>query len=267
MSQKGLPIELKLTFLVALVALLVVVFFVIIAVVIYSKKQKSLLTEKRLQEAEFEKDLLAKEIEKIKSLQAERERISQDMHDDIGSSLSTIKLQALLIKKKITDVSITDDIDSIIEDANTINFSMREMIWSLQSQNDYLTNFIAYIKQYAKQFFAKTNIQFKCQSNNIDEHIPISAELRRNLFLVIKEALNNIVKHSEASDVSLNCHFTENEFSISIRDNGIGLQQNNVDGNGLLNMKNRMKAMNGFFDIESNANETSVHLQVRLATT
>lgn len=259
-QTKGLPIELKFTFIGAMIVVLLLVFYIVFAIVVYTKKQKTLLTEKRLQEVEYEKEILAKELENIKTLQLERERISQDMHDDIGSNLSSIKLQAQLIKNNIHDQAIHADLDEILNDVSIMNASMREMIWSLQSQNDELLSFISYIRQYAHNLLNKAQITFHFTSEITEQQV-LPSHIRRNLFLVVKEAVHNIVKHSEATEASLLCYFKDNFFCIKISDNGVGISEySGTKGNGLVNMKNRILSAQGNFSINCMPNSTVILL-------
>jgi two-component sensor histidine kinase len=191
-----------------------------------------------------------KEIEKHQELKNERDRISMDLHDDLGSGLSSIKLISELLKRRHTDANTMSDLNEIVIQATTITSSMRELVWSLNSKQDTLQNFIRYIIQYSKNFFQPSEIlfQYKNQLGEID--CDLSALKRRNLFLAYKEILNNIVKHSEATQVVVIFNRECDVFELIIRENGIRFDVKSRNGNGLQTIINRLDAINAKFETE-----------------
>ncbi len=177
----------------------------------------------------------------IEAKQAERNRISADMHDDLGAGMTTIRLYSELAKKKLSGQNIPE-IEKISFSANALLVKMNAIIWSMSSSNDTLDNMIAYIRSYALEFFENTGIE--CHIS-IPDRIPklvVHGEIRRNVFLVVKEALNNIVKHSGATSVDIRLNKEPRGLSLTIHDNGKGIDFENLGrfGNGLQNMKKRM---------------------------
>ena len=247
MSQ--LPQEIKLTYIIAIIVMLIFVCFIILVVFIYNKKQLIQQQEDQIRESEFKNQLLQKELERQKSIQLERERISQDMHDDLGAGISAIKLQAEFLKYKMPKESYTDDLEAIINTSEDMNLAMREILWSLNSQNDTVGNFIEYTSLYVKRFLDKTNIVAKFDSNILEKETTLSVKARRNLFLVVKEAVHNVYKHSQANKIEIQLEQTETYFKITVIDDGIGLADTIQKGNGLSNMSLRMEAINGTFKI------------------
>ena len=247
MSQ--LPQEIKLTYIIAIIVMLIFVCFIILVVFIYNKKQLIQQQEDQIRESEFKNQLLQKELERQKSIQLERERISQDMHDDLGAGISAIKLQAEFLKYKMPKESYTDDLEAIINTSEDMNLAMSEILWSLNSQNDTVGNFIEYTNLYVKRFLDKTNIVAKFDSNILEKETTLSVKARRNLFLVVKEAVHNVYKHSQANKIEIQLEQTETYFKITVIDDGIGLADTIQKGNGLSNMSLRMEAINGTFKI------------------
>ncbi|AZA87070.1 two-component sensor histidine kinase [Chryseobacterium shandongense] len=215
------------------------------------------LKEKQLKESEYQNQLLQKELEKQKLIEKERERISHDMHDDLGAGISALKLQAEFLKQRAEDEELKNDIEELLKTSEEMNLSMREMLWSLNSGNDTLGGFIDYAKIYAQNFLKKTNIQLMVEDENVISETVISTEQRRNLFLCLKEALNNAYKHSKSSQIKLSFAQKDKEFIMKISDNGIGIGTNNQEGNGLRNMKRRMKEQNGHCEFTT---ENGTHL-------
>lgn len=255
--MKELPEEIKVTYILALIIMMSFVGFIIMIVVMYNRKQLLYLKEKQLKESEYQNQLLQKELEKQKLIEKERERISHDMHDDLGAGISALKLQAEFLKQRAEDEELKNDIEELLKTSEEMNLSMREMLWSLNSGNDTLGGFIDYAKIYAQNFLKKTNIQLMMEDENVISETVISTEQRRNLFLCLKEALNNAYKHSKSSQIKLSFAQKDKEFIMKISDNGIGIGANNQEGNGLRNMKRRMKEQNGHCEFTT---ENGTHL-------
>lgn len=259
--MKELPEELKTTYILAIIIMMFFVGFIIFIVLMYNRKQLLYLKEKQLQESEYKNQLLQNELEKQKSIKNERERISHDMHDDLGAGISALKLQAEFLKQRAEDEDLKNDIDELLKTSEEMNISMREMLWSLNSGNDTLGSFIDYAKMYTHNFLKKTKIQLSIEDENVISETTITTEQRRNLFLCLKEALNNAYKHSLSNQLKLSFVQKDKEFMMKISDNGIGISKEKTEGNGLRNMKRRMQEQNGHCEITT---ENGTHLFFRI---
>ncbi|MEP6711686.1 MAG: 7TM diverse intracellular signaling domain-containing protein [Ferruginibacter sp.] len=221
------------------------------------KNRQELIVKIKEQEAmklEVEKKSFETRLAIINAQQEERNRISADMHDDLGSGMTTIRLYSELAKNKIGD-NVIPEIDKISTSASELIDKMNAIIWSMSSSNDSLGNMIAYIRSYALEYFE--NFPAITCKIYIPERLPeleVNGEIRRNVFLVIKEALHNIVKHAQATTVTINLNKEPKGLSLTIQDNGKGIDMENVRsfGNGLKNMKKRMEALDISFSIENN---------------
>ncbi|MBL0182626.1 MAG: hypothetical protein IPP96_10130 [Chitinophagaceae bacterium] len=228
------------------------------------KNRRELIRGIKEQEAlklEAEKKEFETQLAVIKAQQEERNRISADMHDDLGAGMTTIRLYSELAKSKLSDNSIPE-IDKISSSANELLNKMNAIIWSMSSSNDSLGNMIAYIRSYALEYFEDTGVNCRI---NIPDNLPnieVIGEIRRNVFLVVKEALNNILKHSKATEVQITLAREADELCLYIQDNGIGIDMDALRqfGNGLKNMKKRMADVDIEFRIE-NKNGTLVTLR------
>ncbi|WEK69231.1 MAG: histidine kinase [Candidatus Chryseobacterium colombiense] len=259
--MKELPEEIKATYILAVLIMMFFVGFIIFVVLIYNRKQLLYLKEKQLKESEHQNQLLQKELEKQKSIEKERERISHDMHDDLGAGISALKLQAEFLKQRAEDDDLKSDINELLKTSEEMNISMREMLWSLNSGNDTLGSFVDYSKMYAHNFLKKTKIRLTTESENVVSETVIPTEQRRNLFLCLKEALNNAYKHSQSNQLKLSFIQNDKEFMMKISDNGIGIDHEKPEGNGLRNMKRRMQEQNGHCEV---ATENGTHLFFRI---
>jgi signal transduction histidine kinase len=205
---------------------------------------------------EFEKFMAV-----LETREKERTRIAQEIHDDIGSGLTTIRLLSEIAKTKTGNGSLKE-IDKISASANELIENMNEIIWSFNSKNDTLPNLVAYIRRYVVTFFEPTSIQVKI---SIPPQIPamqISGDFRRSVFLVVKESIHNILKHAQATTLELRVE-TQPRFSIVLKDNGRGFAAEDVKlfSNGLRSMKDRMESIGGSFSISGHEG-TTVELSV-----
>ena len=236
-------------FIIAIIVMLLFVGFIIMVVFVYNKKQLIQQQENQIKESEFQNQLLQKELERQKAIQLERERISQDMHDDLGAGISAIKLQAEFLKYKIPKDAYIEDIEAIISTSEDMNVAMREILWSLNSQNDTIGNFIDYTSLYVERFLDKTNITLQLDTKILESETNLPVKARRNLFLVVKEAVHNVYKHSKSTTIRIQFEQTSSHFKITIIDDGIGLPNAVKKGNGLTNMELRMEKIDGQFEI------------------
>ena len=241
----------------AVMLVMILLLFVLFTVVTYKRKQLISLKESQLRESEHQNQLLQKELEKQKLIEMERERISHDMHDDLGAGISALKLQAEFLKQKAKDEDLITDINELLKTSEEMNISMREMLWSLNSGNDTIGSFVEYAKMYAFNFLKKTNIELITEVNGIVSETMLTTDQRRNLFLCLKEALNNAYKHSQSNKLKLSFIQKNKEFMMKISSNGIGINETNSDGNGLRNMKRRMQEQNGHCEVTT---ENGTHL-------
>jgi signal transduction histidine kinase len=200
---------------------------------------------------EGERKEMEKQVAVLAAKQDERNRISVDMHDELGSGVTAIRLMSEIVKSKMKDETLPE-IEKISHSANELLNKMNTIIWTMTSSNDTVENMIAYIRSYAVEFFENTSIDCVFHMPAIIPAHEISGEKRRNIFLSVKEALNNVLKHSQSSVVKINITIQET-LIIEIRDDGVGINLEKLRkfGNGLNNMKKRMNSINGEFNIEN----------------
>jgi len=182
------------------------------------------------------------------AVDAERNRISADMHDEIGSGITHIALLSELIQtqQKVTP-DLKKDINIIATSARKLVQTMSEIIWALNPQNDTLENLVAYIREQSYQYFESFEMQFTIDFPDEVPAIKLSNAERRNLYLVTREALNNAMKHAEASAIQLTLECTKINCSFYVTDNGKGMNLAKIKAgsNGLINMKKRMQDIGG----------------------
>jgi signal transduction histidine kinase/ligand-binding sensor domain-containing protein len=204
-------------------------------------------------------------LEKKQAIEKERTRIATDMHDDLGAGLSQIKfLSEAIGMKRQKHLPIEEEVSSIRSFSDEMIDKMGEIVWALNEKNDTLSDLLSYTRSYAVEYLAQNSI--KChveEPDNISQDY-VSSEVRRNIYLTVKESLHNIVKHAQATEVFIKIEIS-NWLSIQIRDNGIGINNSpkNSWGNGLVSMNNRVKELKGTFKIE-NMEGTLITIKVPL---
>jgi signal transduction histidine kinase len=212
------------------------------------------------------------------SMQRERIRIAQDMHDEIGSKLTKISFMS---ERAITELQgqepVARKLDSIATTSRDLLQSLDEIVWAVNPHNDTLENLAAYLGHYATEYLQNTAVECELHIPRGLPDEPVSAETRHNLFLAFEEALNNALKHGKASDISVSMQVIPGRFEIEIKDNGCGFAFNPVAfeivvaaeamlrrrGNGLVNMHQRLLDVGGHCDIQSQPGKgTQVRLTV-----
>lgn len=192
----------------------------------------------------------------------ERQRISGEIHDDIGSGLFAIQLFADVAAKARADIKEIKEISTMIND---MTGKINEIIWSTNSESDTLENLLYYIEFQSLKLFEHTEIQFKPEFPIDIPNIRITSHAKRNTYLLTKEIVYNAIKHAKASEVFLNVTISNKMLVISIKDNGIGINLNEIRQNarGLKNSKTRISELQGTMVIE-NYKGTSVSIKIPL---
>ncbi len=201
------------------------------------------------------------EFEKLKAVSTERSRIASDMHDDLGAGLTSIRLLSEVANLKTSEENpAKPEIEKIVNSAGKLSDNLREIIWTMSAKDDKLEDFIIYVRTYSAGFFDGSAIQFHFRRPEVIPELIMHGEVRRNLFLCIKEAMNNIMKHSKANEVSLSFTLSENMLITEITDNGKGFDTSNTNhfGNGIASMKSRLSKFEGKMEIQSNIYGTKV---------
>lgn len=191
--------------------------------------------------------------EQLLAVETERQRIGGEIHDDISAGLSAMKLHLSLLEQKSNNETKTD-IRKIYTGVADLSTHLREVIWTLNLENDKLENLIYYLQQQAVTFFEHTDIILKVSLPNEIPEYQIRGEVRKNIYLAAKEAWQNVLKHAQATEVSMEISISDAVLKISIADNGIGLASNkSIEGSGLINMDKRLQYIGGKMLKESSA--------------
>jgi signal transduction histidine kinase len=208
--------------------------------------------------------------EQVHAVELERARIARDFHDDLGACLSHMIVLSELVKvDKAQPSEIEIHAAKIGSTARKAVQGLGTIVWAVNPRNDTLDSLVQYISQYAYDFCEAPQIACHLDLPTEVPPIPLTAEIRHNLFMVVKEALNNVLKHSRASEVHLRLALREAELEIQVEDNGCGFETNIIPGSrrsGLANMRQRTKMMGALLFIESQPGKgTSIRVQMTAA--
>ncbi len=202
-------------------------------------------------------------ISQLLKIQEVRNKIARDLHDDIGSTIGSINLYSQVANLKMSDTE-KEDVKSILDKIET---SSREIIektgdavWAANPANDLLKNLVLRMEAYAASVLGAVGINFRIiYDDKLAEAFLEMAE-RKNLFLIYKEAIHNIIKYANASEVNISIHKKGGHLQMTIADNGKGFAANGMayNGNGIKNMRARVSEMNGTFSVTSHENEGTI---------
>lgn len=201
------------------------------------------------------------ELERREAVQRERERISKDMHDEIGSSLTQIAvLSEIVLSSNNNKVKIEESIKKISGISRNLINNISEIVWAVNPKNDSLDNLAAYLREYAGELMETAGINFTPDFCEDIDTLPLQSEMRRNIFLAVKEILNNIIKHAKAKNVFFSFCRNEKAISILIKDDGCGFNTENIKrGNGLSNITQRIQDCCGTIEIDSEINRGTAY--------
>jgi len=203
------------------------------------------------------------ETEKQKETEVIRRRIAQDIHDDISSGLTRIAWLSELAREKAKNGQPADAdnaLEKILASSRETVDRLGEIIWAVNPDRDNLEGFFAYLRTYIAKFFEDTGFEVTLDFPGQRPELRFSPELKRTLFLVVKEALHNVAKHSKAGQVAVAFHCPDHRYSITITDDGKGFDvaATQLKGNGLKNMQKRMESVGGKIEIESQPEKGTV---------
>ena len=191
-------------------------------------------------------------------LHKERARIAKDIHDDLGANLTQIALLSELTRQDMAaPEKAGEHVEKISSTARQVMKSLDEIVWAVNPRNDTLPHLVDYLGQFTLDFLRAPGIRCRL---DLPEHPPelnVPADIRHNLFLAVKEALNNIVKHAGAKEVRLGVDVSNGKLRVVVTDDGHGFERPPQDAwaDGLRNMRQRMAEIGGECAIESHAGD------------
>ncbi len=225
----------------ALVVILLMAFGALMMYVIARRKQNQAKLLQKIREEEFNKL---------------RQRTAEDFHDEMGNKLTRISVLADILRSKVNGAptETTNLIEQIKDNTGALYTGSRDIIWSLNAQNDGLPEIIDRVNEKGVELFEETNIEFKFNHNiSKTSDLKLKLDYSRNLIMIFKEVYNNILKHSQAKRVEVDIDLQpDNNLLVVVNDNGQGFNATvSHKGNGLKNIQNRVNRLNGDLELSS----------------
>jgi signal transduction histidine kinase len=196
-----------------------------------------------------------RQLEQHAALDRERTRIARDLHDDLGCSLNKVALTMEMMQRGPAPAEPAK-IQQCWTMVRDVAGSVDEIVWAINPRNDTLRYMVDYISQFAVEFLQAADISCVMDlPDNLPERT-VSPEVRHNLLLVVKEALNNVARHARAGEVRVKISVTDQQVAFAIEDNGCGFERppDNASCDGLRNMRQRMEEIGGSFQLDSKPN-------------
>jgi ligand-binding sensor domain-containing protein/signal transduction histidine kinase len=208
-------------------------------------------------------------LENERAVDRERARISRDMHDELGANLTSLSMITEIARRSLADPGRADE--QLQKAASIASHTVRkldEIVWAVNPKADRLDNLAAYISEYAQEFFSTTEIRLRFDFPEQIPEVPLPSDVRHNVFLVVKEALTNIAKHSAATEANISIIVRDNHVTIELHDNGKGFEMAASHlGNGIKNMRQRIQSVGGLLDLQSGrSGGTVVSIRIPLRT-
>jgi len=207
-------------------------------------------------------------IQQLKKIFSLRTKISQDLHDDIGGSLSSINIYSSVAEKEVTDNP--DKAKEFLQQINTnsrqVMENISDIVWANNADHMHETSLAGRIKNYGYDLLSQKNIECNYEIDAIAERKLSKPEARRSILLIIKEALNNMAKYSEATRAEIHVSVNAHHLLLDIADDGKGFDMDKgMQGNGLSHMRQRTELLGGNFNLQSTpGNGTKIHCRIPL---
>jgi ligand-binding sensor domain-containing protein/signal transduction histidine kinase len=206
-------------------------------------------------------------VSRLLELERVRTRIATDLHDDIGSSLSQIVILSEVLNRRMSadDGRFAEVLSQIAEVSRELVASMSDIVWAIDPNHDQMRDLTQRMRRFASDVFTARNIAFSFRGPGAGQDIKLGADMRRQIFLIFKESVNNIVHHSDCTHADIEFALEHDELVLRLSDNGKGLPPGTCDGHGLANMQARAKSLGGQVAVASETGQgTSITLRVPL---
>ncbi|HEY9232081.1 MAG TPA: PAS domain S-box protein, partial [Blastocatellia bacterium] len=207
--------------------------------------------------------------ERLRDLERVRRRIATDLHDDIGSSLTQISILSEVAQQRIDgdDSPLSAPLAMIAGASRELVDAMSDIVWAINPQKDHLSDLTQRMRRFASDVLTARNIAFVFREPEEDDDVQLGASIRREVFLIFKESVNNLVRHADCTAAEIDFQIAAQTLRLKVSDNGKGFDTGQAgDGHGLLSMRQRAEGLGGKLDLVSRRGEgTTVMLELPLA--
>ncbi len=192
--------------------------------------------------------------DRLRELEQVRKRIAADLHDDIGSSLTQISIFSEVMQQRVdrNDERVLEPLEFIASSSRELVEAMSDIVWAINPQKDFLGELSGKMRRFAADVLTARDIEFTFGAAHLNEELVLGANLRREIFLIFKESVNNIVKHSKCAAVEIEMRVNDSEIFLRLHDDGAGFDVDKITGgHGLFSMKQRAAGLGGTLEIVS----------------
>jgi signal transduction histidine kinase len=202
-------------------------------------------------------------VERAIELERVRTRIATDLHDDIGASLSQIAILSEVVNQRLGSNgarAISEPLQMIAGTSRELVDAMSDIVWAINPRKDHLSDLVQRMRRFTSDILSARDIRFHFRAPGADEkNIRLGADLRREVYLIFKESINNLAKHSHCTETDVLFQLAHDWLTIKISDNGRGFdvarvingEHSGLGGHGLLGLRRRAEALSGTYEIQS----------------
>ena len=186
--------------------------------------------------------------ERLEELERVRRRIAIDLHDDIGSSLTQISILSELVSRRVghRQSAVSEPLQQIASTSRELVDSMSDIVWAINPQKDHLRDLVQRMRLFASESLTARNIAFQFRAPDLGQDVRLSANIRREVFLIFKESLNNLIRHARCTEATIDLGLEADYLELRVTDNGAGFDPTHAsDGHGLMSMRERADGIHG----------------------
>lgn len=194
-------------------------------------------------------------------------RIAHDIHDDLGARVTQISLlSAMAQDNPAFPEKARADFDKVSKMSRELVSALYETVWAVNPENDNLEALGNFLCQMVKQLCGQTQLRCRFHVMDLPHEVQVSSQTRHNISMAVKEAVHNIIKHAKATEVTIRMAFSDGVLDVSVHDDGCGFQPvDNISGNGLSNMKQRLHNIGGNCYVESLTGQgTTIRMRLQI---
>jgi signal transduction histidine kinase len=184
-----------------------------------------------------------------------RTRIATDLHDDIGSSLSQIAILSEVVRQRVggDEAAVREPLSLITGASSELMDTMSDIVWAIDPRKDHLSDLTQRMRRFSSDVFTARQITFEFHAPEVTRDIELGADVRRQVFLIFKESVNNVVRHSNCTRAAVAFSASRERITLRIADNGSGFDTaRQWDGHGLSSMRKRTQELGGTLEVVSN---------------
>lgn len=206
-------------------------------------------------------DLCSQKLSRYLTEEKLRSSIARDLHDEIGSTLTSINITSKIALEQTNPEKVRDYLNQIRENSRLMMDAMSDMVWAINPDNDSLQRMVIRLKEFASEILEPTGISYSFLTNIDLNNIRLDLKSRKDLYLIVKEAITNAAKYSQGKKVTIDFQQKDDSITVKIEDDGIGMIiQEESAGNGLKNMRYRARTINSRLSVQSQVGKGTVIL-------